>query len=172
MDINSVKHNNRLTLEQLQFFETLIDNIDVPIYFYGSIQRLDFIFGKSDIDVDIFTENETSTIQVLCNYLNIKRTSCVKFAFKINSNMIYGYKIKYINSDKNINAEFSIYNMKYKNIILNDRNRHIPLYIVAILYLIKTMYYKLNLISKHTYKRCKRFLMNPGDELKFIEVDN
>lgn len=172
MDINSIKKYNRLTLEQLQFFEALIDNIDVSIYFYGSIQRLDFIYGKSDIDVDIFTDNETSTIQVLCNYLNIKKTSCVKFAFKINSTMIYGYKIKYVNADKNINAEFSIYNMQYKSIILKDRNRYVPLYIVAILYIIKTMYYKLNILSKSTYKRCKRFLMNPGDELKFIEVDN
>lgn len=166
--------NNRLTSNQKIFFDNLSRYIDKPLYFYGSIKRSDFIPGKSDIDIDIFTENETSTILLLCNYLNIKRSEVKKFVYKVNSVMVYGYKMKYKDIEKQIKTEISIYNVKYKNVILDDREctEKLPFHIIIVLYIIKFMFYNLEIISKDTYKRCKRFLMNPGDELKFIKVDN
>ena len=67
-----------------------------------------------------------------------------------------------------------IFRKKYKNIILYDHEngRFLPFYITFILYIIKILFYNLKLISNKFYKRCKRFLMNPNDELKFIELDN
>lgn len=166
--------NKRLTDKQKNFFNSLSEYIDQPLYFYGSIKRSDFIPGKSDIDVDIFTDNESSTIQLICNFLSIKRNDVKKFVYKINTNIVNGYKTKYEDKINNIKVEISIYNTKYKRIILDDRNygECLPFYIVTVLYIIKFLFYNLQLISKKTYKRCKRFLMNPGDELKFIEVDD
>ena len=56
---------NNLTQNEEVFFENLSLYIDKEIYFYGSIWRHDYIKGKSDIDIDIFTDNESSTIQKL-----------------------------------------------------------------------------------------------------------
>jgi hypothetical protein len=168
------KINKRLTHNQKIFFDSFSQYIDKPLYFYGSIKRADFIPGKSDIDVDIFTDNESSTIQLICNFLSIKRSDIVKFVYKINSVMVYGYKAKYEDTINGIKVEFSIYNNKYKNVVLDDRNygECLPFYIIVALYIIKILFYNFKIISKKMYKRYKRFLMNPGDELKFIEVDN
>jgi len=166
--------NKRLTDKQKIFFNSFSEYIGQPLYFYGSIKRQDFIKGKSDIDIDIFTDNESSTIHLICNFLNIKRNHVKKFVYKINSKILHGYKTKYEDELNGIKIEISIYNTKYKNIILEDRRygECLPFYIIIILYVIKILFYNFNLISRKTYKRCKRFLMNPGDELKFIEVDD
>jgi hypothetical protein len=166
--------NRRLTYNQKQFFNSFSQYINQTLYFYGSIKRSDFIQGKSDIDIDLFTENQSSTIQLVCNFLHIKRSDVKKFVYKINSNMVYGYKVKYEDKNIGIKMEISIYNIKYKKIILEDRkySECLPFYIIFVLYIIKFLFYNLNIISKKSYKRFKRFLMNPGDEIKFIEVDN
>ena len=129
--------------------------------------------GKSDIDIDIFTENEQSTINILSNLFNLNKTDFKKSIYKIDSFMAFGYKTKYLDEVNGINFEISIYNEKYKNIILYEHNnsRFFPFYITFILYIIKILFYDLKLISKQNYQRCKRFLMNPDDELKFIVVD-
>lgn len=74
--------NNRLTQNEKIFFDNLSNYIDKKIYFYGSIQRPDYIKGKSDIDIDIFTDNESSTIQKLCNFLNKKKVILEKYFIK------------------------------------------------------------------------------------------
>jgi len=165
--------NNRLTQNEKIFFENLSLYIDNNIYFYGSIQRADYIKGKSDIDIDIFTENESSTILKLCNFLNIKKNDFRKSVYKINEQMVYGHKTKYCDENKNINVEISVYNLKYKEAVLNDHEygRCFPLYITILLMVLKFFYYNLGIIPDKVFKRCKRFLMNPGDELKFILVD-
>jgi hypothetical protein len=166
--------NKRLTYNQQQFFNSFSQYINQPLYFYGSIKRADFIPGKSDVDIDLFTENTSSTIQMVCNFLNVKRSDVKKFVYKINNKVVYGYKTKYEDDSIGVKMEISIYNIKYKQVILEDRKygECLPFYIIFVLYIIKFLFYNLKIISKQTYKRCKRFLMNPGDELKFIEVDN
>ena len=64
---------NKLTFNQYDFFQKLRNYINKPIYFYGSIQRNDYFPGKSDLDVDIFTDNESSTIYALGNFLNLTK---------------------------------------------------------------------------------------------------
>ena len=61
--------NKKLTENQKQFFDNLSIFINKPVYFYGSINRPDYIPGKSDIDIDIFADNENSTTQLLSNFL-------------------------------------------------------------------------------------------------------
>jgi len=99
--------NKRLTENQKDFFNKLSLYIDKPIYFYGSITRDDYIPGKSDIDVDIFTENESSTIHLLCNFLKIKKQDLRKSLYKINNNMVYGYKVKYNDEINNTKTQLN-----------------------------------------------------------------
>jgi hypothetical protein len=164
----------RLTQNEEIFFESLSLYIDKEIYFYGSIQRPDYVKGKSDIDIDIFTDNESSTVEQLCNFLNVKKSEFRKIVYKINNVMIYGFKTKYTDETKKINVEISVYNDKYKNVVLYDHNncRYLPFYITIALFIIKFLYYTLGIMPDKMYKRCKQFLMNPNDEMKFILMDN
>ena len=164
---------NQLTPEQKEFFDKLKNYINLPIYFYGSIQRNDYFPGKSDFDVDIFTENETSTIYQLCDFLNLKKTDFKKSVYKVNNNVIYGYKVKYKDESKQFKMEMGLYNDKFKEIVMKDhlKDFELPLYISIILIILKFLFYKLEFISKETYKRLKRLLMNDDDELKFIVLD-
>ena len=170
--MESIKH--KLTQSEQSFFENISEYIDKEIYFYGSIKRSDYIKGKSDIDIDIFTENENSTIQKLSNYLNIKKSEFRKIIYKTNNTLVYGYKTKYKDINNKINVEISIYNEKYKSLVLYDHNNgcFLPFYISFALIIVKFFYYNLGIISENSYKICKQFLMNPNNELRFILVDN
>jgi hypothetical protein len=165
---------NRLTENERVFFDKLSLYIDTELYFYGSIQRPDYVKGKSDIDIDIFTDNDSSTIQKLCSFLHLKKGEFRKAVYKINNIMVYGYKTKYKDEKNNINVEIAVYNDKYKSLVLYDHNncRYLPLYVTISLFIIKFLYYTLGIMPDKMYKRCKQFLMNPGDELKFILLDN
>lgn len=168
------KINKRLTDKQKHFFNDLSVYINEPIYFYGSIYRTDYIPGKSDIDVDIFTDNESSTIQMLCNFLHIKKSDFRKSLYKLDSTLVRGYKAKYKDQYNNIEAEISVYNNRYKNIVLEEHNKakNMPLYISIMLLIVKFCYYNLGIISDDTYKVLKLNLVNPGSEYKFILVDS
>lgn len=165
---------NKLTENQQVFFDNLTRYIDKEIYFYGSIQRPDYVKGKSDIDIDIFTDNDSSTIHKLANFLDLKKTEFKNSLYKINNQMVYGHKTKYEDLKKGIIVEISIYNNKYKNLVLYDHNNgiHLPFYITIALVIIKFFYYTLGIMPNKVYRRCKQFLMNPKDELKFILVDD
>lgn len=167
------KINEKLTEYQKKFFNGLSIHIDEPIYFYGSINRNDYSPGKSDIDIDIFTDNETSTIYMLCNYLNLNKKEFKNSVYKIDSKMVYGYKGKYQDNKNNINVEISIYNNKYKEIVLRDQDSTniLPLYVTIILFIVKFFYYNLGIMPNNIYRKCKQYLMNKGGELKFILVD-
>ena len=82
---------NKLNSYEEIFFQKLRNYIDKPIYFYGSIQRNDYFPGKSDLDIDIFTENESSTIYALCNFLNLKKSDIKKSIYKVHNKVVYGY---------------------------------------------------------------------------------
>jgi predicted nucleotidyltransferase len=164
----------KLTSNEKIFFNNLSIYIDKEIYFYGSIQRPDYLKGKSDIDIDIFTENESSTIQKLCNFLNKRKSDFKKTIYKINNTMVYGYKTNYIDEINKINVEISLYNDKYKTLLLYEHNncRYLPFYVTICLIIIKFFYYNLGILPNKIYNRLKRFLMNRNDELKFITINN
>ena len=118
---------NKLTPKEKQFLDGLSEYLDTKLFYYGSIQRDDYIPGKSDIDVNIFTDNESSTISKLQHYLHVRKKDFQKIVWKVyNANkVVTGYKIKYQNSF--IKLEASIYNEKYKFIILKDHNSQLDL---------------------------------------------
>ena len=76
------------------FFKRLENYLDTDLYFYGSINRDDYVHDKSDIDIAIFTDNEYSTMAKLQHFLKVKRNAFDKVVWKLEGKMIYGYKIK------------------------------------------------------------------------------
>ena len=169
---------NNLTPEQTKFFKKLSNYLDTKLYYYGSIQRKDYFPGTSDIDVCIFTDNNTETKYKLLSFLGLKKNEYKKIIFKLNKSkkIVYGYKIKYKNEKKNINVEFAIYNNKDKDGVLLEHNskRDLPFYILWLLIILKFFYYTLQILSKSFYYKCKRFVMNymvEGVDTEFVIID-
>jgi hypothetical protein len=169
---------NKLTENEKIFFEDLSKFLDVPLYFYGSIQRNDYFPGKSDIDVDIFAENESSIITKMQHFLQVKKSSFKKFVWRLNSNnkLVYGYKIMYINKELNFKTEFSIYNKSVqKDILYEHTNKFIlPFYISWLLILLKAIHYNFDIIGKKKFQYLKKKLLTVGIGLPdddFVVID-
>ena len=152
---------NDLPKDYKQFFKQLENYLDTDLYFYGSINRPDYVHDKSDIDIAIFTDNEYSTMTKLQHFLHVNRNAFDKIVWKLEGKMIYGYKIK---CDKyiNIKCEIAIYNSDFKDLLLTDMKKYnvIPTMMAIPLFILKTMYYTLPIISQKTYSEYKRYLFN------------
>lgn len=159
------------------FFNKLSNYLDTKLYFYGSIQRNDYFPKSSDIDVDIFTDNMNSTISKLQHFLNIERSEFKKFVYNLHKTdkVVFGYKIKHKDLEKNFVTEISIYDENYKDAVLLEHNNKsiIPFYISWMLIILKYLYYNLNIIPKENYKYFKSILMNymiEGKDVEFITI--
>jgi hypothetical protein len=169
---------NKLTSEQMKFFKKLSNYLDTKLYYYGSIQRNDYFFGTSDIDVCIFTNNNTETKHKLLSFLGLKKNEYKKIVYKLqqSNKLVYGYKIKYKNEEKNINVEFAIYNENDKKDVLKEHNfkKDLPFYISWLLIMNKFLYYNLKIMPKKMYYDCKHFIMGymiQGKNSEFVIID-
>ena len=156
---------NKLSQEETIFFNKLSNYLDTKLYYFGSVQRGDYFPNSSDIDVDVFTEDENSTIIKLMNFLNVERNEFKRFVWKLNNNndkLAYGYKLMYKNEMGKFSVEFSIYNDKYKQHILYEHNdkKDIPLHATVLLIIIKFLYYTLNIIPSKWYNETKKFILS------------
>jgi hypothetical protein len=143
------------------FFYKLSDYLDTKMFYYGSIQRSDYVAGKSDIDVDIFTDNENSIISKMQHFLHLKKSDFKSIVWIIDDVQVYGYKVKYENLEEQIFAEFSIYNDKFKDIIIKEHTSKfvLPFYVTILLYILKFFYYTIPLLSKKQFNSNKRFIL-------------
>ena len=157
---------NKLTLEEEKLLNGLSNYLDIPFYYYGSVQRSDYIPGKSDIDIAIFTDNEKSLMVKMQHYLHVKKDSFKRVLWKLkkNNTVTYGYKLKYYKKN-GMQIEFAIYDEKFKNDIIEFQNQtiSIPFYITWMLNILKIIYYKFNLISLPFYNSLKRKIFSLGD---------
>jgi hypothetical protein len=160
------------------FFHKLSKYLDNKFYFYGSVQRNDYFPNSSDIDADLFTDTEQSTILKLQNFLGVKKYQFRRFVYKLHktNKIVRGHKIKYIDLDNNFTTEISVYNEKDKNDVLVEHNSKsvLPFYVSFFLIILKTIYYKLRLISERTYTYFKKILMNymiEGEDVEFVGID-
>ncbi len=168
---------NELPKEVSKFFKHLSDFLDTKLYYYGSVQRTDYLPGKSDIDVDIFTENEFSTMSKLEHFLNIKKSQFQKVVWLIKNKVVYGYKLKFKDKSLNLAAEFSIYNEKFKKSVLDEHllKFELPFHISILLNILKTLFYNFNMISPSNYASIKRMLLSNGlglPEDQFLVLNN
>lgn len=166
--------NTNLNERQKLFFKNLSSFIDEDVSFYGSVKRWDYFPGKSDIDVDIFTDNESKTSRLLTHYLHLERSKAKQIVYKIDDRIIYGHKVAYTDPVDSTNIEFFIYNNKYKDIITEDHKQfnELTIYGTVVMIILKCIYHYLPIISTDTYKQVKKWLINPNTEPRFIQVDN
>jgi hypothetical protein len=170
MNINDVNIQKRLSENQKIFLNSLSNYIDDEIYLYGSIRRIDYIPDKSDLDIDLFTDNENSLIYKLCNLLHLKKNEFKKVVYKIDNHIVYGYKTKYENKDTHLSIEISIYNRKDRGTIIRQHGKadKLPYVILCLLYIVKVCYYKLGILSNEVYSKMKNFLIHMSNECNFI----
>ena len=160
---------NKLPIKTQEFLNKLKEYLDTKLYFYGSVQRLDFFPNKSDIDICIFTDNTQTMIHKLSSFLHIDKKKIKKIFLNIKNNskkyeIIYCYKTMYKNPKLNLILEFTICNEKYKKKMLNNciKGFNLPFYIVVILTILKFIYYYLNLFSFKIYYKCKNVIIDIG----------
>lgn len=158
--METIHANNKLSEHAASFFNRLRDYLETPVYFYGSILRSDYVDGHSDIDTDIFTDNEGRTISQMSAFLHIPTRKFKKIIWRsrITNRLIYGHKVMYDDTENSLKVEFSIYNEKNKEEILTTHlsKSNLPTYASVILWILKTLFYHLHLISIENY----RFLKN------------
>ena len=155
---------NNLSPFAEHFFNRLRDYLDTKVYFYGSIQRSDYFPKSSDIDVDIFTDNEHSTISKLQNFLGVNRNDFKKSIYRLHKSnqVVRGFKIKYEDTENDFSTEICIYNEKYKEQILQEHlsKTILPFYISFLLVILKTFYYKFQILPRSVYYFFKKLIMN------------
>jgi predicted nucleotidyltransferase len=156
--------NNKLPEHIQLFLKSMRNYIDKQVYYYGSVQRLDYLDGHSDIDLYIFTDNEKSTIHKLQHFLEFENNEVKKIIinFKKTIDIVYGHKIKYSDPEKNINLEISVFDEKYKDTVLKHnkiKEEKITLFVSLVLYILKYLHYKFRLLSEKIYSYLKRIFM-------------
>jgi hypothetical protein len=79
-----------------------------------------------------------------------------------NGRPAYGFKVPYSDPETNIEAEFSVYNTKYKRSLLADRQSdfQVPIIISVLLLFLKWLYYTKQWITDNTYVTIKNGLLN------------
>lgn len=157
---------NKIPDNTITFFEELSEFLDTKLLFFGSVQRSDYFPGESDIDVDIFTDNEGQTISKMQHFLHVKRSDFKKFVWRLNHNnsIAYGNKIFYKNKEDGIFVEFSIYNEKYKKGILKEHlmKTELPFYASSLLIILKFLFYNLKILDKKTFSYLKKKILSVG----------
>lgn len=159
---------NKLPENVEVFFKELSEYLGKKLLYYGSVQRKDYFEGKSDIDVDIFTDNEDSTIVKLQYFLNLQKYKFKKVIWRLNYNnqVVYGHKVMYKSKSKsnNFKVEFSIYDEKYKKGVLNEHLKKtvLPFYAIWLLTILKFIYYQLHFIDDNTFTYIKKKIMTLG----------
>jgi hypothetical protein len=156
---------NELPMGLKRFLRKLGDYLDTPLYYYGSIQRKDYVAGQSDIDVSIFADNENSVIAKMCHYLHANRKDFKTIIIKNSEGIVYGHKIKYKTESKNdkgepIVCEFAIYNTVFKIPLMEFYHKinNVPLFILFLLYILKQVFYVFPIISKKKYTDIKNYI--------------
>lgn len=157
---------NALTDEQRRFFDITRELMGTPFYYFGSIQRLDYIAGRSDIDVDVFSHHPERTARRLLHILNGPNASIHRVVWRFDGHEILGFKVKYKRHvdiangiAEPLKVEFSVYDENMKHLVLQKHRQQmfVSPYISGVLLLIKAMfkghwiYYaiKKRLLSRH-----------------------
>ena len=168
---------NEMSQYAKEFFLKLGNYLDTQIYYFGSIQRDDYFPKSSDIDVDLFTDNESSIMIKLQNFLGVKKDKLKKFVYKLHKTqkIVYGHKVKYEDPENNFFTEISIYNKKNKDDVLLEHNSKaiLPIYVTVLLIILKFFYYKLQILPEEIYSYFKKIIMNfmvEGEDVEFVNV--
>jgi predicted nucleotidyltransferase len=167
---------NKLPERIKLYFDKLATYLETKLYFFGSVQRLDYLKNESDIDIAIFTDNMEYMILKLQGFLNVDRTRIKRFVSKeqIKNHLHYGYKVIYEGDDIDVTYEIVMYGLKFKQEMLDFyvNVNNIPIFASFVLLLLKYLkcYY---IISNRTYYQAKKkiFLLVIPNQCNLIVLD-
>lgn len=168
------KTYNKLSPQQQKFFTRLGNYLDTPLYYFGSIQRFDYIPGYSDIDVLIFSDNLTEIKYKLANFLKLNQRKIKRIVKHLDNKVFHGLQMKYTDEVNNVVAEINVFLEKDKEDYLHiqrTQKDNVPFYIAFVLYIVKLFFYRLQWISSDQFKKIKRSLLSPYDTNEFVSVD-
>lgn len=156
MELEQIQHN--LNEYTYTFFRDLREQIELPLFFIGSIARNDFIDGKSDLDIEVFSDNVVSTKTKLDYLFDCYQKDDRYLTYSIENNPISGYKYYYNNKEKALLFDFTLYKKECQKLILyyRDIEINIPINLSVILIIIKYLHYYFNIIDKPTYSMIKK----------------
>lgn len=164
---------NNISIKTQHFFNRLSNYLDTKLYYFGSIQRADYFPQASDIDVDIFTHHEESTMIKMQHFLKVRKIEFKRFVWRLNTinRVVYGHKILYKDPDGEFTAEFSIYNEKVKEWILKEHRlkTFLPFYATWMLIVLKYLFYTLGIIPASYYIYMKKFILSTVIGLNYDE---
>lgn len=132
---------------------------DVSIYLYGSAVRGDYLSGRSDIDLCIFTDSPSEVKLNVCMFFHEPLSKFRHVVWKLNGSLIYGSKLRF---HRPVEGEVSVYSLSQKDRILEECRRGFTMGVWSsiLLTILKFVYYTLHLISSETYKVYKRYIFN------------
>jgi predicted nucleotidyltransferase len=160
---------NELPEKLKHYLMNLSNYVDSRIYFFGSIQRLDYLPGISDIDCVLFVENEKSATHKLAHFLQIDPIK-IKKVFFFKHKYATGYKVKFIY--EYIKIELIVYNEIYKDVILDFQYIEMSPIIACMLYILKVCFYKLEMFSYNVFKKIKNSILCRYGTHIFIVIPN
>jgi hypothetical protein len=165
---------NPLTPIQKQFFRNMENYLDTPVYFFGSVQRLDYVPGYSDVDVILFADNMTEMQYKLTSFLKRSKTDMKRIVKHLGNYIFQGYKIFYKNADASVIAEINIFPSVDKSNYLrmqHELKENVPFIICVIMYIIKLVYYRLGFLSSDQYRYLKKSLLSFDNSNEFVSID-
>jgi len=163
---------NKIPYDIQKILNNYKEYIDTKIYYYGSIQRVDYFIGKSDIDILIFTDNVDAIISKTSYYFHINKKKFRKIVWNYKNKLIEGIKVMYYSDDPEFRLEISIYDEKYKKYVIADKSlpNNISFMLSLLLIILKCLYYNIGIIPKSYYRYYKTNLFNyiRGEESIFV----
>jgi len=149
MELNKIK--DKLSKEQYSYFLELQEKIELPLFFFGSITRNDYNADRSDIDIEVFSDNIKSTkvkIECLFNYYS-KKDENKLIVFKIDNVPFSGYKYSHSTIGKDNHFDLTLYKKVCQPELLYNRNIETNLNFTATIffYILKFLHYDLNIIN-------------------------
>lgn len=165
---------NPLTSAQSSFLHRLQNFLDTPIYFFGSIQRFDYIPGYSDIDALVFTDNFSEMKYKLTSFFGKQSTDFKRIVKHMGNHLFVGHKIFYKDLQNAILVEVTVFANKDKENYLKIQKElkdSVPIGVMVIMYIIKVLYYRLEIISQTSYKQAKAFFFNKHSDKEFVSID-
>jgi len=169
---------DRLGEDKYSFFRDLQNYLDTELIFFGSIKRVDFFKNSSDVDIIIITDNVVSILSKVQNYLQIDKTTIQKIYQQhsvYDKGIVSGYKIKCDDKKNNIEFDLLIYDEKYRKQVMKNINdiNSLPLYMIIVLYILKSLHYTLYLIPKsvYVYLKCFVFYCYFNKEIRYYKKE-
>jgi len=157
-NIKQMEYNIKYS-KQLDFIKYIANKYNAGFRIQGSFNTPLFVEGKSDIDVQLYHNEPYVLYHKLKNDLKYRKLMQRKYYFDKYPEVkgaTYKLNITYDEVDISFmicpkNQRMFFYEaMNYENIIMY--------YLGVIIWIIKMLYYKLNWISKRTYKKIKEYI--------------